>query len=240
MPDTNRSPALGDYQKGADAYKAGNVEISIAHFKRATEVDPKFYRAWAYLAMAYARAGKIDEAIDTYRKCIDVEPGYHKAYNNIGELYRRKGLLDYAAMVFKMATEIDANQAHYFYNLGITYLEIGMMPQAEEALASAVKLSAADFDFSSELAQAQFYNKHYSEAARTIEDFLGRQPDHERAAELRARLALLKRKVEEEARAAAQVSEHPTETRLAAIDDTDDGESKTTMLPPAEEPRDDE
>jgi tetratricopeptide (TPR) repeat protein len=102
-------------------------------FKRAAEADPKLYRAWAYLGMAYAQQGQLDPAIEAYRKCIDIAPDYHKAFNNVGELYRRKGLLDYAAMVFKMATEIEPKISHYFYNLGITYFEIGMYSQAEDA-----------------------------------------------------------------------------------------------------------
>ena len=222
MADTTRSPALADYQRGAEEFRAGHLEPAIESFKKACEVDPRFYRAWAYLAMSLAQSGKVDEAIDAYRKCIDVESNYHKAYNNIGELYRRKGLLDYAAMVFKMATEIDANQAHYFYNLGITYLEIGMMPQAVEALMNAVRLNGEDADFCAELAQAQFYLKRYADAAKTIEDFLAEHSNHVRAQELRARLQMLQRKIEEERRNRPPESSSPkTDSRVVPIDDED-------------------
>jgi tetratricopeptide (TPR) repeat protein len=198
MVDSDKSPALGHYNRGAEEFKKKNYAESVRRFKMATDIDPKFYRAWAYLAMAYSAVGKLDEAIEAYRKCIDIEPTYHKAYNNIGELYRRKGLLDYAAMVFKMATELDANHPHYFYNLGITYFEIGMLPQAEDALAQAHKMEPADFEFASELAQVQFNRKRFDEALKTLSTFVGAAPDHDRVPEIQARLGMLKRRAEEE------------------------------------------
>jgi tetratricopeptide (TPR) repeat protein len=203
MADSERSPSLGHYNRGAEEFKKKNYDESIRRFKMAVDIDPKFYRAWAYLAMAYAAAGKLDEAIEAYRKCIDVEPSYHKAYNNIGELYRRKGLLDYAAMVFKMATEIDATHAHYFYNLGITYFDIGMLPQAEEALAQAHAKEPGDFDYASDLAQVRYNLKKFDAAVQAVMEFLKAAPEHDRAIEMKARLKMLVRRAEEEKKAAA-------------------------------------
>jgi len=196
MPPPPESPAVRLYNQGAEHFKKGDLDHAIEFFRKAAEADPNFYRAWAYLGMAYAQKGQLDPAIDAYRKCIDIAPQYHKAFNNVGELYRRKGLLDYAAMVFKMATEIAPTLPHYFYNLGITYFEIGMYGQAEDAFAQAAKLDPKDFEYVTELAQAQFTQKKYDAAAETLERFNAAHPDHERAPETRARLAMLRRLAE--------------------------------------------
>ena len=221
------SPAIKLYTQGAEHFKNGKLDQAIDFFKRSAEVDENFYRAWAYLGMAYAQKEQLDPAIEAYRKCIDLAPAYHKAFNNIGELYRRKGLLDYAAMVFKMATEIEPGLSHYFYNLGITYTEIGMHPQAEEALSNACKLDSKDFDYASELAQAQFTLKKYEAAAGTLGKFLEVRPDHPRCAELKARVTMLKRLVEQH-QAAASGSSHTSGIRRMLIDeDTVEGKSET-------------
>ncbi len=204
MADSERSPSLGHYNRGAEEFKKKNYDEAIARFKLAVEIDEKFYRAWAFLAMAQAAAGKIDDAIESYRKCIDVEPTYHKAYNNIGELYRRKGLLDYATMVFKMATELDPAHAHYFYNLGITYFDVGMLKQAEEALAKAHDMEPMDFEYSSDLAQVRFNLKKYDLAIATLHEFLNAAPEHDRVSEVGARIKMLQRRAEAEKAVAAE------------------------------------
>ena len=227
------SPALKLYTQGAEQFKNGEMDQAIELFKRAAEVDENFYRAWAYLGMAYAQKEQLDPAIEAYRKCIDLAPAYHKAFNNIGELYRRKGLLDYAAMVFKMATEIEPNLSHYFYNLGITYTEIGMHAQAEGALSSACKLDSKDFEYASELAQAQFTLKKYDAAAGTLEKFLEARPDHPRCAELKARTTMLKRLMEQHQAAAGEAA-HTSEIRRAPIDEESvDRKSETKVGGPA-------
>jgi tetratricopeptide (TPR) repeat protein len=184
--------------------------------------------------MAYAQMGQLDPAIEAYRKCIDIAPQYHKAFNNVGELYRRKGLLDYAAMVFKMATEIDAGISHYFYNLGITYFEMGMYSQAADAFSNAVRLDPNDYEYVTELAQVQFTQKNYEGALQTLSCFHEAHPDHPRAAETGARVAMLRRRLEA-LRAAAPPASDPSksEVRRAPIEEDDDkAKTKINDLPP--------
>lgn len=217
------------YNDGAGHFKKGDLDGAIESFRKCTEADKEFYRAWAYLGMAYAQKGELDPAIEAYRECIDIAPTYHKAFNNIGELYRRKGLLDYAAMVFKMATEIEPTLPHYFYNLGITYHEIGMFPQAEEALASAVRLDPRDLDYVSELAQVRFTLKKFDAAIEPLDLFLRNAPDHDRAPELRARVNMLKRLAENQRAAAESMGQHTTGVRRASLDDDEDEAGKTRV-----------
>lgn len=223
------TPAVKLYNQGAELFKKGEYDPAIDCFKKAAEADPKLYRAWAYLGMAYAQQGQLDPAIEAYRKCIDIAPQYHKAFNNVGELYRRKGLLDYAAMVFKMATEIAPEFSHYFYNLGITYFEIGMYPQAEEAFTKAGVLDPKDYEYATELAQVQFTQKKFEAAANTLERFLKDQPEHDRAPETRARLAMLRRLADQQRAAAASMDQHKSEIRRVALDEEDEN-SRTKIV----------
>lgn len=224
------SPAVRLYNAGAEHFKRKELDQAIDCFKRAAEADPKLYRAWAYLGMAYAQQGQLDPAIEAYRKCIDIAPDYHKAFNNVGELYRRKGLLDYAAMVFKMATEIEPKISHYFYNLGITYFEIGMYSQAEAAFTQAVLLDPNDYEYTTELAQAQFTQKNYEGALNTLSRFHDKHPEHARAAETGARVQMLRRRLEQ-LKAAGPVADPKSETRPVSLEDEDEN-AKTKMVDP--------
>ena len=220
------SPAVKIYNQGAEHFKKGELDQAIEFFLKASEADKDFYRAWAYLGMAYAQKGQLDPAIEAYRKCIDIAPQYHKAFNNVGELYRRKGLLDYAAMVFKMATEIAPTMPHYFYNLGITYFEIGMFAQAEDAFASAAKLDPNDFEYATELAQVQFNQKKYDAAAETLDRFSAAHPEHERAPETRARLAMLRRLAEAQKAVSNAMDTGKVTARKVQIDEDENSQTK--------------
>ncbi len=224
------SPAVRIYNQGAEHFKKGELDQAIEYFQKAAGVDKEFYRAWAYLGMAYAQKGQLDPAIDAYRKCIELAPQYHKAFNNVGELYRRKGLLDYAAMVFKMATEIAPTLPHYFYNLGITYFEIGLFTQAEEAFASAARLDPNDFEYATELAQVQFTIKKFEAAAETMARFNDAHPDHERAPETRARLAMLRRLAEQQKAVSNAMDTGKLGVRKVEIEE--DENSQTKMVEP--------
>jgi mannitol/fructose-specific phosphotransferase system IIA component (Ntr-type)/tetratricopeptide (TPR) repeat protein len=229
-----RGRRLRFYNQGAEHFKRKELDQAVECFRRSAEADKEFYRAWAYLGMAYAQQGQLDPAIDAYRKCIDIAPQYHKAFNNVGELYRRKGLLDYAAMVFKMATEIEPTISHYFYNLGITYFEIGMYAQAEEAFAQAVRLDPNDYEYSTELAQVRFTQKNYEGALQALQRFHEAHPDHPRAGETGARVAMLRRRLDQLKSAAPSSDPSKSEIRRAAIEEGEDENAKTKIadLPP--------
>jgi tetratricopeptide (TPR) repeat protein len=229
------APGVKLYNAGAEHFKRKELDQAIDCFKRAADADPKLYRAWAYLGMAYAQQGALDPAIEAYRKCIDIAPDYHKAFNNVGELYRRKGLLDYAAMVFKMATEIEPKVSHYFYNLGITYFEIGMYTQAEDSFTKAVALDSNDYEYATELAQVQFTQKNYEAALATLSKFHEAHPDHSRAPETGARVQMLRRRLDQLKAAAPAVDGSKSETRRAALEEEEeeDENAKTKMVDPA-------
>ena len=227
----NEAPGVKLYNAGAEHFKRKELDQAIDCFKKAAEADPKLYRAWAYLGMAYAQQGQLDPAIEAYRKCIDIAPDYHKAFNNVGELYRRKGLLDYAAMVFKMATEIDPKISHYFYNLGITYFEIGMYTQAEAAFTSAVALDPNDYEYATELAQVQFTQKNYEGALNTLSRFHDAHPEHSRAAETGARVQMLRRRLEQ-LKAVPANDGTKSEVRRAVLDEEDENAKTKFVEPP--------
>jgi len=228
----NEAPGVKLYNAGAEHFKRKELDQAIECFKKASEADPKLYRAWAYLGMAYAQQGQLDPAIEAYRKCIDIAPDYHKAFNNVGELYRRKGLLDYAAMVFKMATEIDPKISHYFYNLGITYFEIGMYSQAEAAFTSAVALDGNDYEYATELAQVQFTQKNYEGALNTLSRFHDAHPEHARAAETGARVQMLRRRLEQLKAASPVNDSNKSEVRRAVLDEEDENAKTKFVEPP--------
>jgi hypothetical protein len=64
-------------------------------------------------------------------------------------------------------------------------------------MAAAVRLDPHDYDYVSDLAQAQYTQGKFAEAALTLSIFVEAHPDHDRGPETRARLTLLRRRATE-------------------------------------------
>ena len=83
------------FSQGVNYYKLNKVEDSINSFKKAIEIDPKFYEAYYNLALVQESRGYhyYDEAIATYEKLIEIMPEDYESMYNLGNLLYKRGYL---------------------------------------------------------------------------------------------------------------------------------------------------
>ncbi|KAI0676757.1 putative stress-induced protein STI1 [Trametes maxima] len=100
-------------KKGAEAYKARELDNAIVHFQKAWDIYPKDITYLTNLAAAYFEKGDYDKCIETCEKAVDEGREIHadfkliaKAYGRIGSAHQRKGDLPTAIKFFnKSLTE---------------------------------------------------------------------------------------------------------------------------------------
>lgn len=84
-------------------------EKSIKYFKRIIGIDPKDYRAYYNLGIAYFNLNRIEEALEAYRSAISIKPDYKHCYYNIGLIYEATGKLEKATEAYEKSLGIDPN-----------------------------------------------------------------------------------------------------------------------------------
>ena len=57
--------------EGKKYFENGQVPQAIKAFKKALQLDPKFYEGWFNLGLVYQKLNRFTEAIDCYNKNIE-------------------------------------------------------------------------------------------------------------------------------------------------------------------------
>lgn len=70
MLQADESDVFCHYALGQEYVKAGNLEASMASYRRALELDPDHHYAAFHLAMTLERAGRVPEALETLRSAL--------------------------------------------------------------------------------------------------------------------------------------------------------------------------
>ena len=71
--------AASEVRAGAQAARSGDVDGALAHFRRASELDPRFAPAWRNMGVVYALRGNQVESEVAYRKYLELEPDGEQA-----------------------------------------------------------------------------------------------------------------------------------------------------------------
>lgn len=104
--------------KGEAAYKAGDLEQSIALFRQAIDLNNSFGQAYSNLGLAYQKAGNTAEAIWANRKAVALASGNSantvraSSYYNIARIYENAGQFSDALRHYELAKEQKANPVY--------------------------------------------------------------------------------------------------------------------------------
>ena len=113
------------YYQGRVASMFKRNQQSVKHFQRAINLNPKYAKAVAAMALVKGRMGKFQEALDDLDRAISIDPSYAKAYSNRG--VTRGALQQNQAAIsdFSQAIRLDPRLADAYRNRGITREMIG-------------------------------------------------------------------------------------------------------------------
>ncbi len=183
------------YQLGADAYRKRKTKDALGHFARALEADPAFFRAAHFMGMIQYERDELDAAIESFRRVVKINPQYAKSHNGLGNCYRDKGMLMESFQAFKTAARLEPKDAMYHHNLGLTAMDIGFYDMAVLELESSQNLDPRNEDVQYDLGAAYYLSADLERAAEQYRRFLERSPDSPRAAEIRAKIKALRRRM---------------------------------------------
>lgn len=122
--------ARDQLNKGVQAYKAGNYESAIEHFKNAVGLDKDLKTAKLYLATAYMQMyvpgvdtpennANAQQAIEEFKAVLADDPKNVTSLKGIASLYLNMKKFDESGQYFKKAIDADPNDPEAYYSVGV-------------------------------------------------------------------------------------------------------------------------
>ena len=130
--------ALHHMQAGAEAEKGGHLDVAIAEFRRATELEPKVADGFVRLGQAYLENHDYARAVPPLKQALELSPDLRPAHQLLGYALLAQG---YAAQAIPHLERAQDEAA-----LGIAQLEAGQLLKAVENLEAALAKRPNDPD----------------------------------------------------------------------------------------------
>lgn len=145
-------------------------EEALKCFRRATQVNNSYARAYKMMAEVQVKLGRNDlaeenlrqagaifmerrqdqEAEEVFQQVIKINPDTINVFNGLGIIYRRQGKFKEAIQQYKKALRVHPEDEHIFYNLSRVYLETKDYKNAKSALEDSIRVKP-DFSQAKEL-----------------------------------------------------------------------------------------
>jgi len=159
---------LSVYEHAEIYYNMGYINTAqekyddaIICFRKATQIDNTFARAYRMMGKVYIKLGQNEEAGQAMQKAAeiymdknmdknaeqilqevaDLNPDTINVYNSLGILYRRQGKYLEAVKQYRKALKVNPHDENIFYNLSRVYLATNDLPNAQKAVQEALKIN---------------------------------------------------------------------------------------------------
>ena len=149
--------AWESYQRGlwfVWKFDADSHHQALSFFKRATDLDPGFAPAYAYLGFAYYHGvimgwtedaqQSLDKAMAAASKALSLDERDPLAYFAAGRVHMMWGQHDDSIASLKTAIELNPSFAQAYLGLGMTLTLAGHLQEAKTALSQCMRLSPRD------------------------------------------------------------------------------------------------
>ena len=141
----------------------GKFDDAANAWKKAAQLDPTYFLAYAYLAGNYDDLGKWDEALENYHKVIETNPKYFYAYESTAILEYRAKNYENAIKYFTKTYEFSPSYA-YTLMIAACWFKLNKPLEAKKVLAAQLKKLDAN---STEYSLVRFYNDNYNRNAES-------------------------------------------------------------------------
>jgi Flp pilus assembly protein TadD len=84
------------FEQAVNAFGEERLEESIALYRKALEVDPRYTDALHGLGMALSNAGRLDEAVAAAKQLIEIDPDDVLAHTSLSMFYQAQGRIEEA------------------------------------------------------------------------------------------------------------------------------------------------
>lgn len=168
-------PALKEFEKILDILESaevyynigyiktarGEYDEALAAFRKATQINQMFAKAYKAMAEVYIKMGRNDlaekylqmagdifleremheNAESIFNEILKLNPDTINVYNSLGILYRRQNRVEDAIKLYEKAIKIDPNDENVQFNLGRAYLELKNTGMAKKCFLKALKIN---------------------------------------------------------------------------------------------------
>lgn len=187
------------YERGSDLLR--DLPAAARQFERATEEDPQFALALAYLAITHIHMywtmdhtdGRRDLAHAAATRALELEPDLPEAHLAMA-WYRYQGHLDYEAALRELdiAEEDMPGDAELLFARGAIYRRMGRWQQAIAAWEQAIEFDPRNPNLLRQHASSFLVLRQYARAAEYLDRVLDIAPDGVQAQLSRAEIPLLR------------------------------------------------
>ena len=123
------------------AKRSNQIEIAIAAYEQALELDPGYVEARYNLSLALMDASRYEEAIASFDSLLEIEPDSYRVYYSRGLSAYYLGRYDDALDSYEMALE-QKETANLYNNIGLVYDKLGQKKKAQSYYKEAKALGA--------------------------------------------------------------------------------------------------
>jgi Tfp pilus assembly protein PilF len=106
------------YHKGQKEFKEGDYLDAVTEFKKAVEMDGKYFKAYYALGRSYDKLNKTKEAEEAYEEALKINPKSLPAREALGINYFHQKKFDEAEKHLKEARTLGSKVAEVYYGLG--------------------------------------------------------------------------------------------------------------------------
>lgn len=156
----NDSPEVY-YNIGYIKTAQGKHEEAIVAFRKATQINNMFVKAYRGMGTAYQKLGRMTEAEESLQQAADmymnkhmdenaeevlneilqINPNTVNVFNSLGVLYRKQGKLREALEQYQKALKVTPNEEKIHYNIGRLCIDMKELEKAKEAFTKAIELN---------------------------------------------------------------------------------------------------
>ncbi len=139
----------------------GEYDEALAAFRKATQLNQMFAKAYKAMADVYLRmdnkqmaeqylqmAGEIfleremhESAESIFNEILAINPDTINVYNSLGIIYRRQHRFQDALIQYQKAVKISPTDENIYFNMGRVYLELNNPDMAKKCFIKAVKIN---------------------------------------------------------------------------------------------------
>jgi Flp pilus assembly protein TadD len=148
------------YNIGYIKTSQGLYQEGIEAFRKATQLDRLFAKAYEAMGRAYKELGQAEEAEKCLHKAaeiymssekdahaeeilneiLELQPDTVNVYNSLGVLYRKRGDLEGSLNQYEKALKVHPHAPHIYYNIGRVHVDMNNVDRAASHFRTALKL----------------------------------------------------------------------------------------------------
>ena len=141
LPPSNNSEAEKAYDEAQGQYNRSTVS-SLEFLRHAVELDPKFTRAWLWMAEIYLYQHQNESGLSALHSAIANDPQETLSYKGLGFALVRLQKYDAAISAWQQLLKVAPDDVDGLENLGATMIEAKRYADAIPVFESAIKLSS--------------------------------------------------------------------------------------------------